>query len=353
MPPDAEIPVLRILDANANRAVEGLRVVEEYARFALDDAFLSGQIKELRHRLAGAMATFFPDLLAARDTHHDVGTANRTTAEYRREDAEAVVRANWKRVEQALRVLEEYGKTDSPSAGEAFESCRYQAYQLERAMALETAHLVRLEGARLYVLVDSGPTPEAFEQRAEAIVAAGAHVVQLRDKQLSDRELIDRARRLRQITRGRALFIMNDRPDLAVLADADGVHVGQEELSVKDARTIVGPRRLVGVSTHTLAQARQAALDGASYIGCGPTFPSGTKSFEQLAGLDFLRAVAAEIRLPAFAIGGITLDTLPDVLQAGFTRVAVSGAIVKASDPGSEVAAWLSRLSASPPAPGG
>src|SRR5690606_15435055 len=133
------------------------------------------------------------------------------------------------------------------------------------------------------------------EQRVEAIVAAGAHVVQLRDKQWSDRELIDRARRLRQITRGRALFIMNDRPDLAVLADADGVHVGQEELSVKDARTIVGPRRLVGVSTHTLAQARQAVLDGASYIGCGPTFPSGTKSFEQLAGLDFLRAVAAEI----------------------------------------------------------
>ena len=103
----------------------------------------------------------------------------------------------------------------------------------------------------------------------------------------------------------KTLFIINDRPDLAALARADGVHVGQEELSVKDARSIVGPETLVGVSTHSIEQARQAVLDGANYIGVGPTFPSGTKQFEQFPGVELLRAVAAEIRLPAFAIGGI------------------------------------------------
>jgi thiamine-phosphate pyrophosphorylase len=126
---------------------------------------------------------------------------------------------------------------------------------------------------------------------------------------------------------------MNDRPDLAVLARADGVHVGQEEVSVKDARSIVGPDMLVGVSTHSIEQARQAVLDGANYIGVGPTFPSGTKRFAQFPGVELLRAVAEEIRLPAFAIGGIERANLAEVLAAGFTRIAVSRAISSAADP--------------------
>ena len=126
---------------------------------------------------------------------------------------------------------------------------------------------------------------------------------------------------------------MNDRADLAVLAHADGVHVGQEEVSVKDARRIVGPEAFVGVSTHCIEQARQAALDGASYVGVGPTFPSGTKSFEHFPGVELLRAVSAEIRLPAFAIGGIDRENLAEVLSTGFTRVALSGAIASAADP--------------------
>ena len=125
------------------------------------------------------------------------------------------------------------------------------------------------------------------------------------------------------------LLIINDRPDLAALAQADGVHVGQEELSVKDARSIVGPDVLIGVSAHSIEQARQAVLDGANYLGVGPTFPSGTKQFDHFPGVELLRAVAAEIRLPAFAIGGITRENLGQVKSAGFTRMAVSGAILE------------------------
>src|SRR4029077_19739139 len=116
--------------------------------------------------------------------------------------------------------------------------------------------------------------------------------------------------------RAGALFIMNDRPDLALLTDADGVHVGQEELSVREARRIMGPSRLVGVSTHTLEQARQAVLDGADYIGVGPVFSSTTKAFAHLAGLDLVRQVAAEITLPAYAIGGIGLENIEALLSA-------------------------------------
>ena len=147
---------------------------------------------------------------------------------------------------------------------------------------------------------------------------------------------------------------MNDRPDLAALARADGVHVGQEELSVKDARSIVGPELLVGVSTHSIEQARQAVLDGANYIGVGPTFPSGTKRFEQFPGVELLRAVAAEIRLPAFAIGGI--DGRERGRSAGrpvSRAIAVSGAVTSAADPGRSSQGDAKRLtSRSPPPPG-
>jgi thiamine-phosphate pyrophosphorylase len=137
---------------------------------------------------------------------------------------------------------------------------------------------------------------------------------------------------------------VNDRPDIAVLSQADGVHVGQEELEVRDARRIIGPDRLVGVSTHSIEQACQAVSDGADYIGCGPTFPSGTKDFDHFPGLDFLRQVAAEISLPAFAIGGITLDNLSQVLHTGFARIAVSGAITNSADPPAHVRSFLAAL---------
>jgi len=129
------------------------------------------------------------------------------------------------------------------------------------------------------------------------------------------------------------LFIMNDRADLAALAHADGVHVGQQEIAVKDARVVVGLQALVGVSTHDLEQARQAVVDGANYLGCGPTFPSATKEFAEFPGLEFLRQVSREIRLPAFAIGGIGPDNIAQVCAAGFSRVAVNHSVVSAVDP--------------------
>ena len=140
------------------------------------------------------------------------------------------------------------------------------------------------------------------------------------------------------------LFILNDRPDIAVLSEADGVHVGQDELSVADARRIVGPERLVGVSTHSIEQARQAVLDGANYLGVGPTFRSGTKSFDEFAGLDYVRQVAAEISLPSFPIGGIDLTNVAEVVAAGTRRIAVSGAICRSERPVAVAAELVERL---------
>ncbi len=342
------VGVLRVLDAAWNRTREGLRVVEDYTRFVLDDRHLTNQLKELRHELTSAMATVpLHQRLAARETQADVGTRLSTEGERHRQDSSEVLTANFVRVQEGLRSLEEFSKILDPELAARLERFRYRTYTLHRAVEITRASLERLGGARLYVLLDGQSSVEAFMALVRALVGAGVDILQLRDKKLDDRQLLERARLLRELTEGtETLFVMNDRPDLAVLARADGVHVGQEELSVKDARAIVGPTRLVGVSTHSLAQARQAVLDGADYLGAGPTFPSGTKPFDHFPGLDFLRQVAAEIRLPAFAIGGIHRENLPQVLSTGLLRIAVSGAVTTAADPAAAARELLAMLEA-------
>ncbi len=385
-PQSAMIDALRVIDAAANRAREGIRVVEDYVRLILDDRHLTRLCKQLRHDLTECLGSIAPQRrFSARETLADVGTDLDTTSEGRRASPLEVMRANFARLQEALRSLEEFGKlldadcwgdswTATPGATEqlspqpanlaaAVKQLRYRAYTLQRAVEIAARSIERLASARLYVLLDGGPSPEEFERLAASLIAAGAGVLQLRDKRLGDRELLARARLLRAITKEhvaqppsavtdndygtaeggtaeggcatnrRVLFIVNDRPDLAALAGADGVHVGQEEVSVKDARRIVGPDALVGVSAHSIEQARQAVLDGADYIGVGPVFASETKRFEHFPGVELVRAVSAEIRLPAFAIGGIDRSNVAQVLAAGATRIAVGSAITAADDP--------------------
>lgn len=326
---------LRILDAAANRAREGLRVLEDFVRFVLDDAHLSSRLKNWRHRLSHALRGIAThQLLAARETEQDVGTGIRTLTELSRESITAVVQANFKRVEEASRTLEEFGKILSPDLGHQIGQLRYEIYTLEKAVLQTHFSRQRFAGRNLYLLVSEDLCHHGSGPAVRGALQGGAGIVQLREKHVGDRELLARARRVREwATEAGAIFIMNDRPDLAVLAGADGVHVGQEELSVKDARRIVGPDKLVGVSTHTIEQARQAVLDGADYIGMGPVFPTSTKQFAAYAGLDFVRQVSAEIELPAYAIGGINLSNVDQVVQAGATRIAVSGVLCGAADP--------------------
>lgn len=329
------INVLRIVDAAANRASEGLRAIEDYLRFALDNRFLATECKRLRHELVSALAgVSLADRLAARESQHDVGAPAPGETPSPRHDLLSTVAANFSRSEQALRSLEEYLKHLAPDASAATEKLRFRLYSLQKAADAAAGSSALLANVRLYVIVSCGATADEFEQLLQQLIDGGVGAIQLRDKQATDRVLAARARILVEMTRPRGvLSIVNDRPDIAAVAHSDGVHVGQDELTVKDARTIVGPRALVGVSTHSLDQARQAVLDGASYIGVGPTFPSDTKWFDSFPGLDYVRQVAEEIQLPAFCIGGITLENVSRVLAAGGRRIAVSKAISAAENP--------------------
>ncbi len=331
----SQLAIYRILDASANRASEGLRTLEEYARFVLEDRFLSESAKAIRHELQKALEVVPLDgRLAARSVASDCGTAIVADDEMNRSDLLAVVAAAASRTQQSLRCLEEYLKPISIPAAASVESLRYRTYTLAAALLPLGKKAERLAQAKLYLLLAADRDLDRFAERVEQLYLAGVDIIQLRDKGSDDATLYRLSQRAAAIARQHnKLFIVNDRADIAAAAGAQGVHVGQDELPVEAVRRIVGADALVGVSTHDLAQVRAAVLDGADYIGCGPTFPSQTKSFGYFPGLAFLQAAAAETHLPAYAIGGIELANLAETLASGIHGIAVANAIASASDP--------------------
>lgn len=327
-------------------------MVEDYQRMVLSDGHLSQLAKQLRHDLAlAAQRVSSAERYASRNTLGDVGTTNTTPGEAVRRDPADVATASFRRTAEALRTIEEYGKLIDETLAATCEQLRYRLYTLEKATGLTCETLTRLAGVRLCVLVEAGDSDHSFCEQVAALVEAGVGAIQLRDKRCDDRLLLARARQLVAATRqSDTQAIVNDRPDIAAAAHADGVHLGQNDLPVCEARTIVGPRQLIGVSTHSLEQAKQAVLEGANYLGAGPTFASTTKAFAKFPGLDYLRQVSDEVSLPTFAIGGITASNLADVLATGIQRVAVAGAVTGASDPASAAQALQSALKNAPPA---
>jgi thiamine-phosphate pyrophosphorylase len=188
----------------------------------------------------------------------------------------------------------------------------------------------RLDDARLYLVADR----DGLSRALDGALRGGADVVQLRDKDATDDELLSAAETFRaRCHEAGALFVLNDRPDLAAACGADGVHVGQDDDSVAAARAAVGAHAIVGLSTHSVDQARAGAASGADYIAVGPVHATPTKEGRPAIGLDPVRWAAANVTLPWFAIGGIDADTVGAVARAGARRVVVVRAIAGAADP--------------------
>lgn len=346
----------RLCDAAANRAAEALRVLEDVARFILDDAVLTAAAKALRHDLATVLAApVFARRVACRDTLGDVGTTIVAETALARRSPADLVAANAARAAQALRSLQEVALVVSPGDAARFEALRYRLYTVEKQAAAAARATERLSGVTLCVLVDGRSDAASFERLVEQLCEAGVRMIQLRDKRLATPDLLDRARRAVAIAGrrgpGEALVVINDRADVAAAVGAAGVHVGAADLPVAAARRVAGPDALVGRTAHSLDEARAAAADGADYLGIGPCFASPTKSFAAFASREFLAGVARELALPAFAIGGVTLDRLDELAALGIRRVAVSAAVIDAADPGAAAAAFIARLAALQPEP--
>jgi thiamine-phosphate pyrophosphorylase len=198
----------------------------------------------------------------------------------------------------------------------------------------------------LYVILDRQASGgRRLDELLDAVLAGGCRLVQLREKTMPLAGLLPIAQALRRRCReAGALFIVNDRVDLALAVEADGAHVGQDDLSAREARRLLPPPMILGVSTHNPDQARRARDDGADYVAVGSMFPTGSKIGFELVGPELLRRVRADIPVPLVAIGGITRDNVGQVIEAGADAVAVISAIGSARDPAAAVRGFLETI---------
>ncbi|MBE9012294.1 thiamine phosphate synthase [Pseudanabaenaceae cyanobacterium LEGE 13415] len=317
----------RILDANLDRAREGLRVIEEWCRFGLEDVAFTEQCKHWRQELAQWHRA---ELRSARNTPGDPGTELTHPQEAVRSSIEQVLQANFARVEEALRVLEEYGKVYRSEMAIAVKQMRYEVYTLEsRLLSIQRRQL--LESARLYLV--TSPSDDLLKT-VEAALQGGLTLVQYRDKEADDLVRLRNAEKLRQLCRDYdALFIVNDRVDLALAVDADGVHLGQDDMPLEWARRMLGEHKIIGRSTHSPEQLESAIAEGADYVGVGPVYETPTKAGRPAAGLEYVRHAAANCSIPWYAIGGIDTQNIHEVLGAGAERVSIVRAIMQSDQP--------------------
>lgn len=337
----------RIIDANLNRATEALRVLEEIARFYLDDKSMSEKLKNIRHNISIEADKDYQKLLDSRDTTGDVGIKIQNNTH--RTNIISIFKANIKRLQQALRTLAEYGEAQGFEL-KVFELARYETYTLEKEMYNNLSSKLnkfRLEDKNLY-LVTSSDTFKSDDEFLDAVASAldgGVRLIQLREKSHDAKKITRLGKKIRELTSiYNAIFILNDRIDIAQIIDADGVHLGQDDIDIKDARNILGDKMIIGISTHCPEQARKAQEQGADYIGVGPIFTTPTKPGRQAVTTEYAKWVSKNINIPWYAIGGIDSDNIQEVLTAGATRVAVVRAIINASSPSDAAKNFLETL---------
>ncbi len=330
----------RIIDANFNRAREAVRVVEEFCRFALNSASLTERAKQLRHELSAAIDKLdVGRLISSRDVLGDVGVGKTVDKQLERGNLKDCCTAGCKRLTEALRALAEMtsavGGLDR-SVPETLERLRFDAYTLEKDIVLFSEPAEKFKRIGLYVIISSN-LPADIISLTHRCVAGGADCVQLRAKDIKDDMLFAVAVEFVQICRaGGVLSMVNDRVDVAVGAGADGVHLGQNDLAVEQARKLQLAPLIVGKSTHSPRELRTSCDEFPTYVSLGPVFTTPTKPKMKPVGLDYVRQgieTLAGTGIGHVAIGGITVDNVEDVLKVGAASIAVCSAVTEAKDP--------------------
>jgi thiamine-phosphate pyrophosphorylase len=329
--------VLRILDANFNRCSEGLRVLEEVARFILDNDKLTKKLKKIRHSLSDSYATIETSLLTSRDSAGDVGTQSSVVSEFERNDLSAIIAANARRVQESLRVLEEFAKLPAspPIDVEGIKQSRFDIYDIERELMSyisRKAKIDRITG--VYLILDTAfLNGRSANDVAEQAIEGGVNIIQFRDKQSDKSAILKTAKALKKLcARKNVLFIINNHVDIALACDADGVHLGQSDLPIFDARALLPIGKIVGYTVGSLAEAQLAQDEGADYIAVGSIYTTTSKQNVTVVGCETLRAICAKMSVPIVATGGITFNNAKQLIDTGTNAIAVISVILNEQD---------------------
>ncbi|MCX7921917.1 MAG: thiamine phosphate synthase [Clostridia bacterium] len=331
--------IFRIIDANINRASEGVRVLEDLARFYYDDKTLSEKLKSLRHGIRKGIMDYLPQCLEERDSSNDVGLAiSKELKVDNKASLTELVTANFKRLQEALRAIEENLKViDKYELSKAYEDYRFTSYTLEKDYFNVICKVRKREklDTDFYCL-----TAEEYSKGRDnievvkAMINAGVKIIQYREK---DKKLLQKYKeclQIRELTSNAGVtFIVNDDIDIAILVKADGIHIGQDDLPIEKVRELVGEEMIIGLSTHSPEQAQDAIKRGADYIGVGPIYKTFTKKDVcDPVGLEYLEYAVKNVNIPFVAIGGIKEDNMQQVLHKGAKCIAMVTEIVGAED---------------------
>ena len=317
---------MRIIDVNLNRLTEALKVVEDITRLELGDAGLLRRVRGLRARLNPVVIPLRRRVVSYRRSGSDPGRGRGFDRTGRRDLGEVLV-ANLKRAQEACRVLEEVTKPETWGLSPGFKAARFALYDLEQDVAAKLARRIDL---RLCVVLDTATTGRRDLARIAAELArARPGIVQLREpKELPTRDFLHDARLVKAALSGTGTkFVVNDRVDIALAVEADGVHLGLSDMPLRAARRMLPFGMVIGVSAGTPAQARRAEQGGADYLGVGAVFATPSKKDVGVIGINGLRAIRKAVRLPIVAIGGIKAGNAGQVFRAGADGIAVISAV--------------------------
>ncbi len=324
----------RIIDANVNRASEAIRVLEDFSRFSKDSVTISKNLKNIRHYINNLFSNYIV-LISNRESNLDIGKDIENSS--KRNSFKDIIHANCKRAEEALRVLSEYGQLlelDSISL-KKIEEYRYMTYSIEKELLINE-RLHRLSSACLYLVSNRNDFKSDidFLNVIEKSIEGGIDIIQLREKHESEKKILELGKEIRKMTNNTdVLFIINDRVDIALACDADGVHIGQDDFPISELRKITPPGFLIGLSTHSIEQGEKGNKSSADYLGVGPVFQTPTKPDYIPAGLEYVSWAKNNISLPWFAIGGIDESNIDKVISTGASKIAVVRAVMNSKDP--------------------
>jgi len=323
--------IAQIIDANLDRAREGLRVLEDWARFALGREDLVKDLKNFRQTLGEHHLKVYKE---SRNFINDKCAGLSHPAQFTRNNTSSIISSNAARVQEALRVIEEFSRDHNQNLCKISSEIRYEIYNLE--IILLEAHSnfslkkILNENDLYFITIDT----KNLLEKIKNILEGGVKIIQYRSKKLNDAEMLSEAFKVRELcSTYNALFIINDRIDIAYASDADGVHLGQNDLNIKYAREILGFSKIVGVSANNPSSIKKAIKEGCDYLGVGPLFKTTTKKDGIPLGVKNLKKLTQGITIPWFAIGGIKYENLSILKSNKIKKIAMISDIIYNENP--------------------